>query len=686
MRIVKLLTVTGALLAGIYLPLPASGQTGTEVQPDAGSAKAAAYYYFTLGHLYSELAGAYGNRGEYLNRAIDSYRQAMKADPNASFLAEELSDLYIQAGRLKEAVAETEEILKRNPDDINARRILGRIYTRMIGDSQQGRINEAMLRKAIEQYERLTQLQPNDVDSLLMLGRLQKVAQNSVESEKAYKKALEVEPGNEDALTGLAIVYADLGDSKRASQLLAEVAARSPSLRTLTALAGQYEQMRDYTLAAETLRRAADMSPGNVEIKRAYAQNLVLAEQYDDALKVYTEVAREAPKDPVAPLRISQIYRQKRQFEQAREWGNKALKLDPDGLETQYNLVNILEAEGKSADAIAAMRRLVDSTAKKSYSDGERNNRVILLEAYGRMLRDNEQPDQAVAVFRQIGELQPERSDRAAAQISDTLRRSKRYDEALAEADAGLVKHKDSRYLIAARSSVLADLGRSEEAAAEVRKLLDGKDDRETYITLAQIYEKGKKYDKMAEAIEQADELSSTDEERKAIAFMRAAMLEKTKQYDQAEQEFRKLISADPDNASALNYLGYMLADRNVQVKEALEFIKKAVQLEPDNGAYLDSLGWAYYRLGDLENAERYLVQAIERFSKDPTVHDHLGDVYFQMGRLKDAIEHWQISVREWNTAAPADQDKAELAKVQKKLESARVRLAKENGSAVPRP
>jgi tetratricopeptide (TPR) repeat protein len=686
MRIFKSLTLNGTFLVSVCLPISAGAQTATQAQSDGASEKASAYYHFTLGHLYSELAGAYGNRGEYLTRAIENYREAMKADPNASFLAEELSDLYIQAGRLKEAVAETEEILKRNPNDTNARRILGRIYTRMIGDSQQNRVNETMLRRAIEQYEKLSELQPKDVDSLLMLGRLQKVAQNSVEAEKAYKKALDVEPENEDALTGLAIVYADLGDSKRASELLAAVAARSPSLRTLTALAGQYEQMRDYALAAETLRRAADMSPGNVEIKRAYAQNLVLAEQYDEALKVYTEVAREAPKDPVAPLRISQIYRQKRQYDQAREWGQKALKADPEGLESQYNLVNILEAEGKTGQAIAAMKKLVDSTAKKSYSDGERNNRVILLEAYGRMLRDNDQPTEAVAVFRQIGELQPDRADRAVAQISDTLRRSKRYDEALAEADAALAKQKESRVLRAVRSSVLADMGRADEAAADVRKLLDGKNDRETYITLAQIYEKGKNYEKMAEAITEAENLSTTDEERQAIAFMRAAMLEKTKRYDDAEREFRKLIAADPDNASALNYLGYMLADRNVKVSEALEFIKKAVQIEPENGAYLDSLGWAYYRLGDLENAERYLVQAIERFSKDPTVHDHLGDVYFKMGRLKDAIEHWQISIREWNNAAPADQDTSEMAKVQKKMESARIRLAKENGSGVPRP
>ena len=83
----------------------------------------------------------------------------------------------------------------------------------MIGDSQQGKVDENMLRKAIEQYTKIVEAEPKDIDTWLMLGRLQKIAQNSVEAEKAYKKVLEIDPDHEDALTGLAVVYADLGDS-----------------------------------------------------------------------------------------------------------------------------------------------------------------------------------------------------------------------------------------------------------------------------------------------------------------------------------------------------------------------------------------------------------------------------------------------------------------------------------------
>ena len=113
---------------------------------------------------------------------------AMKEDPRATFLSEELSDLYIQSGRLREAVTDAEDILKQNPDDLNARRILARIYTRMIGDSQQNKIDEGMVKKAIEQYQKITEKDPSDADSWLMLGRLQKTRRTRLKRKRLTKK------------------------------------------------------------------------------------------------------------------------------------------------------------------------------------------------------------------------------------------------------------------------------------------------------------------------------------------------------------------------------------------------------------------------------------------------------------------------------------------------------------------
>src|SRR2546426_8974256 len=108
----------------------------------------------------------------------------------------------------------------------------------------------------------------------------------------------------------------------------------------------------------------------------------------------------------------------------------------------------------------------------------------------------------------------------------------------------------------------------------------------------------------------------------------------------------RKVLVSDPQNAPALNYLGYILAARGTKLDEALNFIKKAVDLEPANGAYLDSLGWAYFRLGKYELAEDNLIKASQHITTDPTVQDHLGDLYQKTGRLKLA-EIGRASCRE---------------------------------------
>ncbi len=125
-----------------------------------------------------------------------------------------------------------------------------------------------------------------------------------------------------------------------------------------------------------------------------------------------------------------------------------------------------------------------------------------------------------------------------------------------------------------------------------------------------------------------------------------------------------------------------MLADRDTRLDEALGYIRRAVALDPQNGAYLDSLGWAYYKMGNYDLAEENLRRASERINNDPTVHDHLGELYMKTGRLKLAAANWERSLEEWNKTIPAEVDADDLAKVQKDLETARVKLAKQQGGA----
>ena len=669
-----------ALLAVAFTAAPAHAQIETKPAETKAAItdKSSAYYNFSMGHLYAELAGAYGNRGEYLNKAIEYYKEALKLDPSATFLTEELTDLYLQSGQVSRALLEAEDMLKQNPDNLEARRILGRIYTRLIGDNK---IDEKMLAKSIEQYKFIVSKEPTDQESALVLGRLYRVAHNSVEAEKVYKGVLAKEADNEEALTGLAMVYADVGDTKGAIEMLRRASDKDPNPRSLGALAGFYEQINDYSNAAEIWKKLMPLIPDENKgrLKHALAQDLLYADKLDEALELYKELAAEDARDPQVQLHLSQIYRQKGDFAQARSAFNKAKAVAGDDLEVRYDEVNLLDAEGKTTEAIQTLKGILDSTAKKQYNENEAASRSRLTERLGILYRNAGKYTEAVNAFREIGELDQGQSSHAAVQIIETYRIAKNMTAARSEADAAMKKFPKDRTVVMVHASLIADMGKVDQAVAEIRSLGTVEKDRDALLAIAQIYEKGKKFAEEAKTLDAAEAVSPTTPEKQGVQFARGAMFERMKNFDSAEAEFRKVLANDPDNAGALNYLGYMLADRGVRLDEAQKMIGRAVELDPTNGAYLDSLGWVLYRQNKLDEAEDNLRKALQRIGTDPTVHDHLGDVYLKEGKVREAISQWQASLKEWEGTPSAEADPEEVAKVTKKLESARVRIAKED-------
>src|ERR1700761_4520752 len=475
-------------------PLPAATK-----QPS--SLKAAAYYHFALGHLYEELAGVYGNRSDYVNKAIDNYRLAMKDDPTATFLVEDIADLYRAAGRIREAVEEAQNALKANPDDLNSRRGLARIYTQEIGDAQANHVDEGMVRRAIEQYKIVTEKDPKDVDSLVWLGRLERIAENSVDAEAAFKKVLGMDPDNEDAITGLASVYSDRGDARTASALLEKLTKKNPSARAYSILAGDYESMHEYSLAADAYKKAIELDPSRVELKAALAQDEAVAGRYDDALKTYQEMAEANPQDAQPYLGMAQIYREQKNFAMAHQMIDKAKELDPEDVDIRYSEVGLLEAEGKNPEAIAKLKELLDITAHRSNNDAERNVRAKMLEQLGLLYREAQEYDLAVETFRQLAEVNPDLAGRGEAQVIDTYRLARAYTKAQQESDDAAKKFPNDRGVAEVRSQLFVDEGKTDLAISELKKLLDGKNDRETYVAMAEVYEKDKNFGEMAKVL-----------------------------------------------------------------------------------------------------------------------------------------------------------------------------------------
>jgi tetratricopeptide (TPR) repeat protein len=668
-------------------PAAAGAQSATKGKtPD----RAAAYYHFALAHMYEEQVATYG-RSELANKAIEEYRAAIDADPTSAYLTSGLAELYAKTGRIRDAVVEAQDIIKRNPNNLEARRLLGRIYLRSLGDMQAGNGSESILKLAIEQYEQIVRLQTDSMDDHLLLGRLYRLNNDLQKAESEFKTAVKLDPESEEAVTTLAYLYNELGDTARAGQVLSSVPNGERSAKLYSALGYTYEQQKQYKGAIEAYRHAIEMDRDNLDAIRGLAENLLNDGQADAALEQYKVIADANPEDAQTYVRIAEIYRKQGKFDLALEHLKKAETMVQDSVEVPYNIAAIYQAQGRYDEAVPIMRDLLKKSEKPEgkYSNGEKSNRAVFLERLGTIYREQGNTQAANEIFRQIVALGgDENIERGYQQIIDTWREAKEWQKATDSAKEAVQKLPTSRDLKMVLAAQQADMGEADKALKDVRAMLKGgansnsnSEDRQVYITLAQMYTRLHRFSEAEQALDKAEQLSSKPEDKEYVWFLRGSTFEREKRYPEAEKQFRKVLASDPEHASALNYLGYMLADQNMKLEEALGYIKRAVDLEPANGAYLDSLGWAYFRLGKYEMAEDNLLKASQKINTDPTVLDHLGDLYQKTGRLKLAATNWERALTEWNRTLAADVDAADQARVQKKLDSAKMKLAREEGS-----
>ncbi len=223
----------------------------------------------------------------------------------------------------------------------------------------------------------------------------------------------------------------------------------------------------------------------------------------------------------------------------------------------------------------------------------------------------------------------------------------------------------------------LADNGKLDEGLKVAESQLKGTpDDRDVFITIADMQARAKRWKQAVEAVDKAEGLAAKPEDKLFVYYFRGSIAEREKLFDQADEEFRKGLAIDPNYAAIQNDYGYMLVDRGVKLGEATSMLQKAVQFDPQNGAYLDSLAWAYYKQGQYAMAEDYERKAVLRQPNDPSVLAHMAEIYAHAGKLSMAVTAWERSVSQYATSLPADVDPADVAKTQHDLESARLRLA----------
>jgi len=684
--LVGCLLIAGSMLLAQNQPAADSAATSGAASAAKTKApdRAAAYYHFALAHMYEEQVATYG-RSELANKAIEEYRAAIDADPTSAYLTSGLAELYAKTGRIRDAVIEAQDIIKRDPNNLEARRLLGRIYLRSLGDMQAGNGSQNVLKLAIEQYEQIIRLQPDSMDDHLLLGRLYRLNNDLQKAESEFKTAVKLQPGSEEAVTTLAYLYNELGDTSRATQVLSSVPDVSRSAKLYSALGYTYEQQKQYKNAVEAYRHAIELDRDNLDAIRGLAQNLLNDGQTDAALEQYKVIADANPEDAQTYVRIAEIYQKQGKFDSALENLKKSESMVQDSVEVPYRMAAIYQAQGRYDEAIQIIKDLLKKSEKAdgSYTQSEKGNRALFLERMGTIYRDQGNNQAAVDTFRQMVALGGEdNQERGYQQIIDTWREAKEWQKATdvaKEAVQKVPKSVDLKMVLAAQQ---ADMGDPDRALKDVRALLKGdSNDRQIYIAVAQMNTRLRRFSDAGQALDKAEQLSTKPDDKQYIWFLRGSTLEREKRFSEAEEQFKKVLAGDPQHASTLNYLGYMLADQNTKLEEALGYIKHAVELDPANGAYLDSLGWAYFRLGKLELAEENLVKASQKINTDPTVHDHLGDLYQKMGKLKLAATNWERALTEWNRTVAAEVDPADVARVQKKLDSAKMKLAREEPS-----
>src|SRR5581483_10120502 len=297
-----------SLAAGQQPSSSAEAKAGEPAQGPRKVDKAAAYYHFTMAHMYEEEMAAYG-RSDLVSKAIEEYRLAMEADPTSQYLASGLAELYARTGRIRDAVSEAQDILKRDPQNLEAHRLLGHIYLRSLGDLQGGSGTSSVLKLAIEQYEQIVKLDPRSVDDHITLGHLYQADNQLKKAEEEEQAALKLAPDSEQAVLALAMFYNEEGEYAKAAATLEAVPEKSRSAKLYSVLGATYEQRKDHKQSIDAYQHAIALDRDNLDAIRGLADALQNDGQTERALQQYKVIADANPEDARTYVRMAEIYR-----------------------------------------------------------------------------------------------------------------------------------------------------------------------------------------------------------------------------------------------------------------------------------------------------------------------------------------------------------------------------------------
>ena len=319
------------------------------------------------------------------------------------------------------------------------------------------------------------------------------------------------------------------------------------------------------------------------------------------------------------------------------------LKLDKKEEATEY--FSKIFGDGVNSDAANLRMQVEDHPNAYSIEESLSLEAGIAYAFYAiaDILKDDADPNTALLYVR-LAQYLNENSQKAILLAADLLEQMGQYD--LAVEEYAKISPSSSYFLSSelGRVGALRDGGKT-EAALEVLYYLSREfsDIGIVHNSLGDFLRREERYSEAKIAYDRAvDIYRENNNVSWVVLYARGITHERLQEWDKAESDFRNALTINPDQANVLNYLGYSLIDRGEKLDEAMTMIEKAVSLQPESGYIVDSLAWGLFKLGQYETAIPHMEKAAELMPVDPIVTDHLGDLYWAVGRQLEAKFQWR--------------------------------------------
>lgn len=473
--------------------------------------------------------------------------------------------------------------------------------------------------------------------------------------------------------TRIAVFARDEAASEELAQMWVELDPRSPDPHQV--LAVMAIRSGNVEAALLHLESILDYTDGEMDQKLLMIASMLGREaDKEQIIEVMEKMTASRQDSPQALFAYSRVAAVLGEYERALELLEKTHRMDPDNEEVALSYVSILQRLDRFEEAIAWIEDALDK---------KREDNFELRLAYARLLTDvrryedsikqfeilaGQEPDNEDVLFA-LGllQLQSNRVDEAEKHFLRLTRRSSRTNEVnyylgrIAEDRGDSEKaavwyqgvQSGQNYLDAQvrLALTLASRDRLDDARKHLKSIRTSSDGETAMIVQAEaeLLVNLKRFDEARQIYDSALETRYDAD----LLYSRAMLAEKMDRLDLLEADLRQIIERDPQNAQALNALGYTLADRTDRFEEAEKLIDQALQIRPDDHFILDSKGWVLYRLGNLDEALVYLRRAHEQIP-DPEIAAHLGEVLWVSGNRKEAK-------KVWDTALKATPDNAHL-------------------------